>query len=76
MGDGEQGQFETSGNAGLVEDVRQMTFDSLLAERELFGDIAVAASFHDATNDFDLTRGEAVASVGRGSGLLHQFMES
>ncbi len=60
VGDGEQGQFEARGDAGLVEDVRQVALDGLFAEAELLGDVAVAAALDDAAHDFKFARGEAV----------------
>ena len=48
MGDREQRKFKARGNAGFVEDVRQMTLDSLFAQGELLGDVAVAAPLNNA----------------------------
>ena len=75
MGDGEEGKFETGGDAGLVKDVGQVALHGLFTERELPGDVAVAAAFDDCSDDFEFARGEAVGFVlGRG-GLLHQVVE-
>ena len=60
VGDGEQGQLKAGGNAGLVEDVRQVALHGLLAERELFGNIAITAAFHDAAHHLEFAGGEAV----------------
>ncbi len=70
MGDGEEGKFEAGGHAGLVKDVGQVALDGLFTERELPGDVAVAAAFDDAGDDFELARGEAVGlALGDGGGL-------
>ena len=55
-----QGQFQASGYTGLVEDVREMALHGLFADGELFGDVLVAAAFHDAGDDFELPRRQAV----------------
>ena len=52
VGDGEQRQFQTRGNTGLVENIRQMPLHRLFADAELLGDIAIAATFDDAANHF------------------------
>lgn len=72
----EERQLKARGNAGLVEDVRQMTLDCLFAQCELFGNIAIAASFHDAPHDFELAGSEPVGLLLRRCRLLHQVMES
>ena len=60
MCDGEEGQFEAGGDAGLVEDVRQVALHGFFAQVELLGDVAVAATFNDAADDFELAWREAV----------------
>ena len=54
---GEEGQFKAGGDAGLVEDVRQVALDGLFAQAELLGDVTVAASFNDGADDFKLAGG-------------------
>ena len=49
-------ELEAGGDAGLVEDVRQVALDGLFAQVELLGDVAVAAAFNDAADDFKLAR--------------------
>ena len=68
VGDGEEGQFEAGGDAGLVEDVGQMALHGFLAERELLGDVAIAAAFHDAADHVEFARGEAVGFALRTAG--------
>jgi len=51
VGDGEEGEFEAGGDAGLVEDVGEVALHGLLADGELLGDVAVAASLDDAGDD-------------------------
>ena len=75
MGDGEQGQFETGGDAGFVEDVGEVALYGLFAEAELLGDVAVAAAFYDATDDFEFARGEAVGFALGTAGLLHELVQ-
>jgi len=53
-----------------------MALDSFFAQSELLGDVAVGATFDDATDDLELTRGEAVRFPLRDGGLLHQVMQS
>jgi hypothetical protein len=57
VGDGEQRQFQTGGNAGLVEDIRQVPLHGLFADAELLGDITIAATLDDATDHFQFTWG-------------------
>jgi len=74
--DGEEGKFQTSGYAGLVEDIGQMALHGLFDQGELLGDIAIAATLDDATDDFHLAWSEAIGfSLGHGS-LLHQVVKS
>ncbi len=68
-------QLEARGDAGLVEDIREMAFDGLFAESELLGDVAVAAALDDATHNFKLARGEAVGFALRHGGLLHEIVQ-
>ncbi len=75
MRDRKQRQFEPRGNARLVEDVRQVALHGLLAERELLGDIAIAAAFHDATHHVEFARGQAVGLALRRLGLAHQLVQ-
>src|SRR5580692_6999740 len=75
VGDGEKGQLKTRGNAGLVEDIRQVALDCLFAKSELLGDIAVTASFDNASDHFELARSEPVCLLLRRSRLLHQVVE-
>ena len=76
MGDGEESQFEPGGDAGFVEDIREVPLDGLFADGELLGDVLVAAAFDDAGDDFEFARGEAVGlALGHSRGLLHQGVE-
>ena len=75
MGDGEERQLEARGNARLVEDIREMALDGLFTERELLGDVAVAAALDDAADHFKLARGEAVGFALRHGSLLHELVE-
>src|ERR1700739_2170363 len=71
----EEGQFEAGGDAGFVENVRQVALHGFLAERELLGDVAVAAAFDDAAHHVEFARGETVGlALGR-LGLAHQIMQ-
>ncbi len=72
---GEEGQFKAGGDAGLVEDVGEMPLDGLFAQSELLGDVAVGATFDNATDDLELTRGEAVGFALRDGGLLHEIVQ-
>ena len=49
--DRKQRQLKPRRNARLVEDIRQMPLNRFLAERELLGDIPVAASLDNAPDD-------------------------
>ena len=63
---GEQGQFQTGGDAGFVEDVRQVALHGFFAESELLGDVAIAAAFNDASDHVKFARSEAVGLALRG----------
>ena len=77
VADGEEREFETRADAGLVEDVRQVTLHGLFADRELLGDVLVGAAFDDAGDDFELAWSEAVGLLLRhGRGLLHEVVQS
>src|ERR1700761_7555263 len=52
-----------------------MALNGLLAERELFRDIAGRAAFHDAAHHLEFTRRQAVRFALRSGGLLHQVVE-
>lgn len=74
MCDGEKGQFEPSGDARFVEDIRQVALHRFLAQIELFGDVAIAAALNDASDDVELSWREAVGfSLGYGC-LAHQLV--
>jgi hypothetical protein len=73
--DGKKGKFQPSRDACFVKDVGEMPLYGFLAQSELLGDIAVAATFHDATNHFKLPWSEPVCFALRDSGLLDQVME-
>src|SRR5581483_5006157 len=75
MRDGKERKLQAGRDAGLVEDIRQMALDCFFAEAELFGDIAVAAAFYDAADDFEFARREAVGLGLRRRGLLHQVVQ-
>src|SRR5258708_30721212 len=55
-------QFQATGNPELAVDIAQMAFDGFLADGELAGDFAVAASFFDGRDDVDFARGKTEAS--------------
>lgn len=73
--DRKERKFKSRGDTGLVEDVRQVALDCLFAESELFGDIPVAASFHDATDHLELARSQPVGFLLRRRRLLHQVVQ-
>jgi hypothetical protein len=73
--DCEEGQFEASGNAGLVKDIRQVALYGFLAECELLGDVPVAAAFYDAADNLELARREAIGLLLRRRGLLHEIVQ-
>ena len=75
MGDGEESQFKARGDAGLVEDIGEVTLYRLFTERELFRNITVAATLDDATHHLKFARGETVSLALRHGGLLHQVVE-
>jgi hypothetical protein len=71
---GEESEFETVGDAGLVVDGAEVVLDDLLLGAELVGDVLVLAAFGDESDDLKLLRGEALEdhdadAVGRGHGL-------
>src|SRR5687767_7304502 len=55
----EQRQFEAIRYAKLVEDVRQVVFDGLLADREPAGDVAVRVPGQNDADDLELSRGQS-----------------
>ena len=52
MVDGIQGQFEAIGNTQLIEDIVEMVFYGLFADKELLADFSVAESLGDELHDF------------------------
>ena len=68
-------EFEPRGDTGFVEDIGEVALDGFLTQRELLGDIAIAAAFHDAPDHFKLARREAVSFALRNGGLLHQVVQ-
>ncbi len=73
---GEQGKLKARGDTGLIEDIGEMALDCFFTERELLGNVAVAAALNNTTHNFKLARGEAVGfTLGHG-GLLHELVES
>src|SRR5690348_12862001 len=50
--DGVQSQFETIGNAELIEDIVKVVFHGLLADEELLADFPVAKSLCHQLDDF------------------------
>src|ERR1700733_5290037 len=75
MGNGKQRQFQTRGDSGFVENVRQMALHRLLADTELLGDITIAATLYDAANHFQFPGREAIGfALGNGS-LLHELVQ-
>jgi len=62
--DGEEGEFEAVGDAGLVVDSAQVVFDDLLLGAELAGDLLVFAALYDEGDDLHLFGSEAVADAG------------
>src|SRR6266851_582808 len=52
MVDGVERQFEAVGNAELVENVVQVIFYGLLADKKLFADFLVAETLRDELHDF------------------------
>ncbi len=71
---GEESEFETIGDAGLVINGAEVVFDDLLLGAELIGDVLILAAFGDESDDLKLLRREALENhdanaVGRGHGL-------
>ena len=64
MVDGEEGEFEAVGDAGLVVDAAQVVLDDLFLGAELVGDVFVLAALNDECDDLHLFGGEAVADAG------------
>ena len=62
--DGEEGELEAVGDAGLVVDAAEIVFDDLLLGAELAGDLLVFAALHDEGDDLHFFGGEAVADTG------------
>jgi hypothetical protein len=62
--DGEEGEFEAVGDAGLVVDVAEVVLDDLLLGAELGGDVFVFTALDDEGDDLHLLGGEAVADAG------------
>ena len=76
VGDREQRKFKARGDAGLVEDIRQVALDRLFRDVELACDVLVAAAFDDALDDFQFARRQPVGlAFGNGGGLLHQLVQ-
>ena len=73
--DGEEREFQSGRNAGLIEDIRQMPFHRFFADAELLGDVAIAAAFHDAAHHFQLARRQPIGLALGNGGLLHQLMQ-
>ena len=48
-------QSDAGGDPHLVEDVAQVCFDRFLAERQLYGDLAVRPAIDDEPRDLELT---------------------
>ena len=65
MVDGVEDQFDTGGNAQLVEDAEQVLLDGVLTEIEFAGSGAVTEALGDERDDLFLARCEE--SRGRGS---------
>ncbi len=75
MGDGEEGELEAGGDAGLVKDVGEVAFDGLFGDLEGVGDVFVGAAVGDAADDFKLARGEVEgARLGAAGGLLGELV--
>src|ERR1039457_6266794 len=53
-----------------------MALDGLFTQAKLFGDIPVAAAFHDAPHHFKFTGSESIGLWWRRRCLLHQVMQS
>jgi len=49
--DGEQRQFQTTGYADLVENIRQVMLDRVFAERKLARDLLIAETGDDGRQD-------------------------
>src|SRR2546426_12460247 len=54
----EQRQLEAIGHAELVEDVREVVFDRLLADRDLCRDVTVGIAAENHADDLELPRRE------------------
>src|SRR5580700_8346113 len=61
--DGEEREFETIADAGLVVDGAQVIFDDLLSGLEAHGDLAIFATLDDERDDTHFSRCEAVADA-------------
>jgi len=57
--DCKQRQFKACRNAGLFENVGEMSLNSFFAETELRRDIAIAGAFYDATHHVKFARSES-----------------
>src|SRR5207249_5213658 len=55
----EKRELEAIGDAELVEDVREVVFDRLLADRHLCRDVAVGIAAENHADDLELPRREA-----------------
>lgn len=60
---GEEGEFETVGDAGFVVDAAQVIFDDLFGGAEAHRDFLVFAALNDEGDDFHFLGGEAVADA-------------
>src|SRR5687768_16650672 len=65
MMDGKQRQLEPVGGAHLVEDVRQVVLDRVLAQDELLGDLPVGEPRHHGGRDLELAGSESEARSDR-----------
>ena len=54
----EQRELEAIGHTDFVEDVRQVVFDGLFADRESFRNLLVLIRVHDCSDDLPLACGE------------------
>ena len=69
---GEQRQLQAAGHAELLEDVRQVVLDRLLADGERLGDLLVPRRFDDERDDLELAlrqaeRGQSAAPIAAGA---------